>query len=72
MKKSIFITELIEELEVSVAHETDNRTETNYNGFGVSTAKRRLEAVKEAEFLLETGELTLEEAEEMATEALYV
>lgn len=72
MEKSIFITELINELEVSVAHEMGNRNETNYNGLGISTAKRMLEAVKEAEFLLQTGELTLEQAEEMATEALYV
>lgn len=67
-----FIQESIAELEVDLAYEMDNRTETNYNGMAIATCKRRLETAKDAEFLLEIGEITVSEAEAMVFEAFFV
>ena len=65
-----FIKETIKELELDLVHEMENRTETNYNGMGIATRKRRVETAKEAEYLFEIGELTKEEVESMVAEAL--
>lgn len=65
-----FIKETIKELELDLAHEMENRTETNYNGMGIATCKRRVETAKEAEYLFEIGEISIDEAEDMVAEAL--
>lgn len=66
-----FIKELITELEFNLNYEINNRTETNYNGLGIATAKRRLETAKEALFMYEAGELTITETEIMVMNELY-
>lgn len=65
-----FIKETIKELELDLVHEMGNRAETNYNGMGIATCKRRLETAKEAEYLFEIGEISIDEAEDMVAEAL--
>lgn len=66
-----FIQETIVELEVGLAYEMDNKTETNSNAMAIATCKRRLETALDAEFLLEEGEISVEEAEAMIAEALF-
>lgn len=65
-----FIQETIAELKFSLEFELKNRTETNYNGLAIATYKRRLETALDAEFLLQEGEITENEAEAMVAEAL--
>ena len=67
-----FIQETIQELKFDLEFELNNRNETNYNGMGVSTCKRRLETALDAEFLLQEGEISVAEAEAMVAEALFV
>ena len=67
-----FIQETIAELKFSLEFEQNNRTETNYNGLAIATYKRRLETALDAEFLLQEGEITENEAEAMVAEALSV
>lgn len=67
-----FIKETIAELKFSLEFELKNRTETNYNGLAIATYKRRLETALDAEFLLEIGEITENEAEAMVAEALSI
>ena len=64
------IKEIIRGLELDLAYEMENRTETNYNGMAISTCKRRLESAKDALHLFEIGELTKEEAEDMVADSL--
>lgn len=65
-----FIKETIAELELDLVHEMTNRTETSSNAMAIATCKRRLESAKDAEFLLEIGEISPDEAEAMVAETL--
>lgn len=67
-----FIKDSIKEMEFNLEFELKNRTETNYNGLAIATYKRRLETALDAEFLLEIGEITENEAEAMVAEALSI
>ena len=67
-----FIKDSIKEMEFNLEFELKNRTETNYNGLAIATYKRRLETALDAEFLLEIGEITENEAEAMVAEAFSI
>lgn len=67
-----FIKHWIEELELDLTHELENKSETNYNGLAIATCERRLEIARDAQHLLATGEVTIIEAENMVAEALSI
>lgn len=67
-----FIQESITWLKLDLENELKNRTETNYNGLAISTCERRLETALDAEFLLQEGEITENEAEDMVAEAFSI
>lgn len=67
-----FIQDSIKEMEFNLEFELKNKTETNYNGLAIATYKRRLETALDAEFLLQEGEITENEAEAMVAEAFSI
>ena len=69
---SKFIKDSIKEMEIDLTNEMENRTETNYNGLAIATCERRLESAKDAQYLLEIGEISLIEAEDMVSEAFMI
>lgn len=69
---SKFIKDSIKEMEIDLTNEMENRTETNYNGLAIATCERRLESAKDAQYLLEIGEISLNEAEDMVSEAFMI
>ena len=67
-----FIQETIKDFRLDLEFEQNNRTETNYNGLAIATCERRLETALDAEFLLQEGEITENEAEAMVAEAFSI
>lgn len=67
-----FIKETIEFFRIDLENELKNRTETNYNGMAIGICERRLETALDAEFLLQEGEITENEAEAMVAEAFSI
>lgn len=67
-----FIQDSIRELKLDLEFEQNNRTETNYNGMAIGVCERRLETALDAEFLLQEGEITENEAEAMVAEAFSI